>query len=198
MNISVVIGTFGDNHWIELAKRAIASAENQTKPALEVIHCHAENLHEARNQGAKQATGEWIVFLDADDELDEKYIESISEKVEEVGSDLWLIQPATLGVVDGREDPFPTLIPKRNSILDGNWMVIGTAVSRTVFFSVGGFKDFDMYEDWDLWIRCVNFGCKTTVCENAIYRVHVRNDSRNNQSQKLQTNTYNKIRNQYI
>ena len=72
MNISVVIGTFGDNHWIELAKRAIASAENQTKPALEVIHCHAENLYEARNQGAKQATGEWIVFLDADDELDEK------------------------------------------------------------------------------------------------------------------------------
>ena len=162
------------------------------------MHVHADYLHEARNLAANQCKGDWIVFLDADDELDSRYLESMTEKIDSLDSDLWLVQPATLGIVDGREDPYPVVIPSKRSITDGNWMVIGTMVAKSVFTSVGGFAYFEMYEDWDLWIRCMKFGCKTTVCKNAIYKVHVRNDSRNNQSRNIQVSTYNQIRNQYI
>jgi len=198
MNISVAIGTFGDEVWKQTASRAIGSAENQTVSAHDIVHVHADHLHEARNLAADQCRGDWIIFLDADDELDSKYIESMSEKVSSLDSDLWLVQPATLGVVDGREDPNPVVIPPKKSIMEGNWMVIGTMVARSVFSSVGGFGYFEMYEDWDLWIRCIRFGCQPTVCDNAIYRVHVANNSRNNQSRDLQISTYNQIRKQYI
>jgi GT2 family glycosyltransferase len=77
-------------------------------------------------------------------------------------------------------------------------MVIGTAVNRSIFHEVGGFQDFDMYEDWDLWIRCMRFGCESIVQKNAIYRVHVRENSRNNQDRDKQVANYNKIRNQYL
>lgn len=198
MTISVAIGTYGNDHWKQTASRAIDSAQNQTVSAHEIIHIHGSSLHDARNLAASKCTGDWIVFLDADDELDSKYLESMSQKISLLDSDLWLVQPSTLGIVDGREDPHPVVIPSKKSILDGNWMVIGTMVSKSVFTSVGGFSDLQMYEDWDLWIRCIKFGCKTTVCENAIYKVHVRNDSRNNQSRNLQISTYNKIRNKYM
>jgi len=198
MSISIAIATFGDETWKQTASRAISSAENQTIPAQNIVHVHADYLHEARNLAAHQCEGDWIVFLDADDELDSKYLESMTEKISFLDSDLWLVQPSTLGIVDGREDPHPVVIPSKKSILDGNWMVIGTMVSKSVFISVGGFSDFQMYEDWDLWIRCIKFGCKTTVCEDAIYKVHVKNNSRNNQSRNLQISTYNQIRNQYI
>jgi glycosyltransferase involved in cell wall biosynthesis len=196
-NISIIISTFGDEHWKSLAERAYKSAKDQTIKT-EVIVNHGDSLHESRNAGAENASRDWLIFLDADDELDPEYAENMQRSISELDSNKYLIQPATLGVVDGREDPYPVVIPSKLNILDGNWMVIGTAVNREVFMSVGGFQDFDMYEDWDLWIRCVQHGCIPIIQEKSIYRVNVRNESRNNQNRDKQISVYNKIRNQYL
>lgn len=178
--ISVVIATFGDDSWKELAKRAARSVERQSESPSSVHLVHAESLHEARNQGAEEAVGDWLLFLDADDEIDDRYLEFMMVKVNEINNADALIQPATLGVYpNGSTDDSPVVIPAKNNILDGNHMVIGTLVRRDTFLKVGGFKDFPFWEDWELWIRCVKNGSLQVIQDKAIYRVHVNDGGRN-------------------
>ncbi|MBK6580440.1 MAG: glycosyltransferase [Sandaracinaceae bacterium] len=43
----------------------------------DAVHVHGKTLAAARNIGAQAATTEWLVFLDADDELSEGYCDAI-------------------------------------------------------------------------------------------------------------------------
>lgn len=202
-SIAVCVATYGDyRHWAPLATRAMRSADCQTVRPAYVRWVHSLSLHTARNQAAHEAASlraqaDWLCFLDADDELDDRYIETMWDTVRDL-SEPALVQPATLGVyANGREDPEPVLIPPK-PLLDGNFMVIGTLVRYDQFHRVGGFQDFPCYEDWDLWIRCSRDGAKLLSCPEAIYRVHVSDVSRNNCGRDQQVATYNQIRSQYL
>lgn len=198
--ISVVIGSYGDEKWRHLAERAYESVKAQTVPPVSVHLSHADTLHEARNFGASHAAGDHLVFLDADDELDSRYIEAMIESIEgsKGRSDYrtFLHQPATLGIVNGDPDLQAVLIPER-PLDTGNFMVIGTAVSRDLFHQVGGFWDWPMYEDWCLWIRCHKAGAGFAQVPDAIYRVHVNQHSRNQQARNQQVRYFNEIRNRH-
>lgn len=195
-DISVVIGTFGDLEWSKLARqRAVPSVQRQIGRPLEWIHVHGPSLHEARNDAARSAQGDWLIFLDADDELDERYTAEMGAFADRCEGD-WLLQPATLGVFEGREDPVPVVIP-RMRLLDGNYMVIGTMVRRDQFLRLGGFGDWTYAEDWDLWIRCWLDGAQCAPVPNAIYRVHVNPQGRNSQERAEQIRVYNEIRATY-
>src|SRR5690606_41491173 len=78
MSISVVIGTYGDlDEWMPLVRRAAASVRGQAPRDL--VWMHAQSLAEARNKGAMAATGEWLLFLDADDTLAPGYLAHMRE-----------------------------------------------------------------------------------------------------------------------
>jgi glycosyltransferase involved in cell wall biosynthesis len=172
--VSVVVATYGDlTFWGPLAQRAAKSALIQTRDC-EVLLQHGETLAEARNAGAEHANGDWLIFLDADDELDPGYVEAML-----AGSE-GLRQPATLGIVNGRADPEPVIIkPRGKTLLDGNHLVIGTMMPRADFLAVGGFRELWAWEDWDLFIRLWLRGLRDEPIPEAIYRVHVKEGSRN-------------------
>lgn len=194
---SVVIGTYGDDVWKERAEEAMRSVEAQTVPFKDAIHVHGPTLAEARNRGAERVEGDWLVFLDADDMLDSKYIEAMMvAAAKQTGPAL--LQPSTLGVYPGgREDAAPVLIPQR-PLNTGNFMVIGTAIRRDQFERVGGFKDWPMYEDWCLFIRAWQDGAALVPVPDAIYRVTVNENSRNKASRKEQVRFFNLIRAEYF
>lgn len=191
MTTSVVVGTFGDyGVWRAYAERAIASIDRQTVRPLEVLHIHDADLATARNSGAAMANGDWLIFLDADDELDPGYLEAMEKATGDIR------RPATLGVTDGLEDSEACMIP-RKPLLQANFIVIGAMVQRDRFLRVGGFDPaLLVLEDWDLWLRMAIDGAEIVDVPDAIYRVNVRSDSRN-QDQGLHHETYRRIRSKY-
>lgn len=199
VSLSIVCGTYGDDSWVELAQRAVASAEAQTRPPDEIIHVHAGSLHEARNQAIEHATSEWVSVLDADDTLDPGFVEAMARAASGLTGD-HLLQPNTIGVYpDGTEDDAPALIPARKSITEGNWLVIGTAIRREQFLRLGGFQDIPVLEDWLLWGSAVLEGAIPIPVPDAIYRIMVRPDGRNSPTRvKEMRYWYQEIRHQLI
>jgi glycosyltransferase involved in cell wall biosynthesis len=198
--ITVCIGTFGDEQvWSALAHdRAMVSVDRQTLRPDNLIWSHGPDLHSARNDAASRARTEWLCFLDADDELDPHYLEAMTQAITELDMADWLLQPATLGVhPDGHEDADAVLIPPK-PLLDGNFLVIGTLVRRAQFERLGGFCDFPLYEDWDLWLRCFLDGASVHQVPGAIYRVHVNATGRNSADRALQVRIYQQIRNRHL
>jgi GT2 family glycosyltransferase len=186
--ISILIGTYGDpDVWglrAPLPERAVESARNQTVRPTDILRYHGRTLAQARNMLASAATGEWLVFLDGDDELDEHYLEAMAAAVQKHGAGPWLCQPATLGVnPDGSEDETANVIPPRapgpRPLAAGNHLVIGTMIRADQFRRIGGFHDWPVAEDWDLFLRAWIDGAEVLVVADAIYRVHRRPQSRN-------------------
>ncbi len=173
MSISVIIATYGDHEWYELAlKRAhpsIALGDNT-----QVVGCHDAlgTIASARNEGAKDAWGDWLCFLDADDELAPGYVGAMERALEREGADgnqRLLLTPAVSIVRNGRAGPatFFKEVPLRQA----NWLVIGTLVHRDLFWEVGGFPEAEHgLEDWALWSKCVRAGAKIVKVPDAVYR----------------------------
>lgn len=172
-DVTVIIPVYGDvGRWAPLARRAAISAVTQTTPPERVVVATAQDLAAARNGAAEWARTEWLCFLDADDELDMRYVEAM------LAADGDLRQPATLGVVGDREDPYPVVIPAR-PLLEMNFIVIGAFVRTDLFMQVGGFRDLPAWEDWDCWVRCWLAGAHVRAVPEAVYRVHVNPAGRN-------------------
>lgn len=187
---TVVIATYGDRtHWDKVAVAAIDSVAEQSVPAV-LVRVHGQTLAEARNEGARRAKTEWLCFLDADDALDAGYVQQMLD------GDGDIRRPSTLGVYpDGTEDDHPVMI-SRKDLSVANFIVIGAFVRRKLFLSVGGFRDLPCLEDWDLWIRCYLSGAIITDVPEAIYRVGVREGSRN-KDQRTHDQVYGMIKGTY-
>lgn len=178
MDVTICIGTFGDDHWIDLAEqRAIPSAEQFDVP---VIHVHAGTLHEARNQAVAKAATEWVVHLDADDELEPGFVEAMSSGIADLRA------PAVRYIRAGRSRHIwmPKVAGHRHECVggclpEGNWLVVGTAVRRSMVLAVGGWWPEPVYEDWSLWLRCWRAGASVEPVPGAVYAAHVRHGSRN-------------------
>lgn len=195
MDVTVVIATFGEDKWMRLAmERAVPSVPPEVKT---ILSHHPSDLAVARNTGLEEVKTEWVVFLDADDELDDGYFDAMelghadvrgpmARYVEDDGSErLW--QPR----VAGHEHNCVS-----SCLRYGNWLLIGSAVRSQSLCDVGGFRNFEWSEDWDLWIRCWKYGMTFELIHDAIYIAHVSPDSRNRGSatRDAQLLSYNAIR----
>jgi glycosyltransferase involved in cell wall biosynthesis len=175
-SVTVCVCTFGDEGWIALAERAIASAEHQAT----VIHVHADTLANARNTALAQVTTDMVVFLDADDELEPGYITAL------MAGSADLRAPAVRYVRGARSHP--PYVPRvaghdhdcnRECLPYGNYLVVGALARTEIVRAAGGWGDEELYEDWALWLRCYVAGATVESIPTAIYRAHVRADSRN-------------------
>ena len=139
--MTVCIATFGDSAWSALAKRtALPSAQMQAP----VVMVHGESLAQARNAAAAEADTEWLVFLDADDQLAPGYVDGLGS----VG-DLRVPRLFLGGVeVD---------LTNRN-IEHTNPCPVGTAIRKATLADCGGWPEFPAWEDWALFLRASRRG----------------------------------------
>lgn len=185
MDVTVVVATYGDPSWIELAQqRAIPSAAALGVPA---VHHHDDTLHDARNNALDLVDTEWVCYLDADDELEAGYFTHMAEGSADVRA------PSVRYVRNGRADhPWMPQVAGHchrctaDCLVRGNWLVVGSLIRREHVIDLGGWRDFDWSEDWDLWLRAHLGGLSIEGLPAAVYRAHVRPDSRNRGATKAE------------
>lgn len=187
---------------------AVESALNQTVPAHEVITCDDGSTDElgtalvpfreriqlirkenggeasAKNAAARAASGEFVLFLDADDaylpervealgqlamerpDLDilttDAYLESSGEIVRRVYTSGWTFETAN----------------QRRVILQRNFVFGHAAVRRKLFIESGGFDEMISHTtDWDYWIRLVLDGSMVGAVLEPLSLYRVREQS---------------------
>lgn len=182
LRISYLIGTYGSDWWRDLAiERPLNSIQAQRTPVHEVLVRHEPegNLADVRNGLAKEATGEYLCFVDADDELHPGFSTFMAQAPKGYG----LLNPA-VQFVTGRTRKPPRMFKERD-LAKGNYLVIGTVMRADLFFKAGGFDpQWRAYEDWSLMRRIVSLGARILPVPRAVYVAHWRGDGRNNTVEK--------------
>lgn len=124
-----------------------------------VLHQPNAGLPAARNAGAAHATGEHLVFLDADDWVEPAFTRSLHDELARApqASHAYCQERLTdLGnnVIWRVPDWDPILL------LVTNLHPVTCLIRRDRFEAVGGFDETmtEGYEDWDLWLRFASRG----------------------------------------
>jgi glycosyltransferase involved in cell wall biosynthesis len=152
----------------------------QKQEPYEVIVNHEPDgtIASTRNNAAAQATGDFLLFLDGDDELRHGFLHAISRAHR--GGGRVLYTPAVSYVRNGRAAR-PKFWP-RIHLQQGNWLIIGTLVPRVMFEEVGGFRDWPHgLEDWDFFCRLWQAGCEIVPVQRAVYVCYVNPESKHKQ-----------------
>jgi hypothetical protein len=184
---------------------ALDSVFSQTVPAREIVVCddgstddlaaaiapyrsrvtfvRQENAGEgaAKNTGVSQASGDYVVFLDADDTFLPERLEALGElaatrpDLDVLTTDAWLeIDGAVVRRCYEGSWTFE-VEDQRGAILERNFIFGLAAVRRTRFLESGGFDPTVQHgTDWDLWCRMLLDGSRAGLVDEPLARYRLR------------------------
>jgi glycosyltransferase involved in cell wall biosynthesis len=165
----------------------IAIVEAIHDPRLRLIRNDASGVSAARNLGAWNASGDWLVFLDADDRLRPDAVATLlmaakgAPQAVLIYGDYNTIDSAgrTIGrrdLLKGRQKPSGNVLER---LASGNFIVNGgiMLVRADAFRASGGFDLSLRYcEDWHCWCRLAAIGEFAYVPKLVLdYRLHTTN-----------------------
>lgn len=169
----------------------IASSYAGSDSRFKVYRQENNGSSSARNNGLLRAAGEWVLFLDSDDALENEAIECRVKAVMGLG-DLAGLMCAIYGPEKFCGNNLNTLFFIRHyrddlskedllmSLLKRNVFAINTLlISKSAMLREGGFDEsLDRAEDWDMWLRLAVSGVRFifagagSCCGAAIQRAH--------------------------
>ncbi|MEY5039452.1 MAG: hypothetical protein RLZZ48_221 [Actinomycetota bacterium] len=138
----------------------------------------------SRNRALLGSNAEYVAFLDSDDWWNPKKLSTCVSRLDE-GADVvchaeeWRSETSSRVVRYGPQHR----TTYREMLLGGNCLSTSAVVGRTrVFQQVDGFSerpDFITAEDYDLWLRLSNSGCKISLIDEVLgtFRIHAASAS---------------------
>lgn len=189
--VSIIIPCYNQAQWLP---DAVNSATNQTVSCEIIIvndgstdntdevakqfyvdkYIVKENggLSSARNAGIKEATGEWILTLDADDKISPEFVEKCLKYKDEYD----IIGTGQEEFGDSNNKSLFKTNPTLQDFVQNNQINCCSLYRKEIWETIGGY-DEEMrlgYEDWDFWLRATQKGYKVITIPEYLffYRKH--------------------------
>lgn len=157
---------------------AVAQQYKDKLPSLNVVVSKKANLPLQRNLGANVATGEWLVFIDADSVLLPYFFDRITSYISETNSEFfttWFKPDSDLAT-----DSLYTLVGNmfiESSLVFHRPIAPGplSIVARRVYELVDGYDETVSWgEDYDFTKRVTEQGIPFTICRETLYVFSLR------------------------
>lgn len=188
LEIIVVDDSSTDPRTLEVLNRLPVKYRN-----LRVIRTEHRNVSLARNSGFVRSSGQFILFVDGDDMLGEKFLSTTVCALEArpncgvVYTDLKLIGLETGTWVTG-----PALFPQE--IYFDNYLQYCSLIRRSVIETYGGFNhNLFSRADWDFWIKLHMNGVRFLKAPGVYALYRKRGNSMLARSQSKEPYLYNQI-----
>jgi len=158
-------------------------------PRLRVFRTTNQGVARARNFGIGQATGAYILPLDADDRILPEYVARAAAILDaNPGVAFVGCHYRTFGLRQSEYRPAAYRLP---DMLVENVAPVTSLFRRCVWEEVGGYcPELNSIEDWDLWIGMLERGYRGEVVPDILFEYRVRSNS--NLSQIRQPELYQK------
>lgn len=156
----------------------------------------------SRDEGFRLSTGDYILFVDADDCLAENFIEEMKSQIRWKKYDI--VYPHCLlwskwgnsKLENGYFVPPYKLTLK--DMMKQNWVVVTSLMKREVYLKVGGFNpDLVLFEDYEFFLKAFVLGFKFSRA-NCFLKYRQRTLSRNRANEPHKERIYEKIRNEVL
>lgn len=151
----------------------------ETDTRIKFYHTSNNGVSWARNFGVSKSSGEYLLFLDADDTIEQEYLESCVHCLSN--------SPEVLAVYcqwkffgECVETP-KIFYPGYKSQLLKNHIFITAMIRRDKFNEIGGFDESmkSGLEDWEFWIRYLEGGGEVVQLLQQMFNYRIKSGSRN-------------------
>ena len=196
MKFSVVIPLYNKMHYIEKTLRSVLAQTCQdfevvvvddgstdasaqvaaavTSDKIRIISQPNQGVAVARNTGIENARGEFIAFLDADDEWYPDYLETIDGLTREFPGSGFYVTAYDVDLGGGKRK-VSTLLSPETGCLDSYWLTLAkgydfvwtsaTTIRRQELLDAGLFKPGEKIgQDLDMWARVARNNRKVAYC----------------------------------
>lgn len=147
---------------------------------VDLLRLPRAGVSSTRNAGSRHATGDFVLFLDADDLLLPGKLEALGRLARErpdldiLATDLWFEVDGRRRGRFGEANSFPAETDQRRTILE-RCFVAQPAIRRSRLLALGGFDEsLRTGEDWDCVLRLILDGSVAGYDEapRGVYRIH--------------------------
>lgn len=178
LDVTVVVATHGTEEWRSMGDKAQLSAQ-ATGAKVVRVHLDKGTVAEARNAGLAQVTTKYVVFLDADDDLEPDYFNDVRPAADVTVTSIkypYSRQPTIPKVWqhEKKRDKLHAGPCVGACLVDGNWVHVGAICSTEAVRAVGGFREYPVYEDWALFLAMQQNGATFDTHPQSVYSASVR------------------------
>jgi len=131
-------------------------------PRIKILTQSNQGVSAARNKGAKSAAGQWLAFLDADDQWGHDHLAEL-KLIIDTFSEVGAVATSSREVLEGGDSKFLEMTqPGRLRVINyfkeaqkeiGVLNASSIAIRRNVFSALGGFGTYRYGEDLEYWAR---------------------------------------------
>lgn len=161
-------------------RATVALLQGLKRAKTRVVHTDNFGVSAARNRGITEATGDYILPLDADDKIGPEYLE-LAANVLDDRPEVAVVycDRVFFGEREGNS-PLPEYDPK--ALLIDNCIYPAALFRKADWQRVGGYSEKMVYgwEDWEFWISISELGKQVVKIPVPLFYYRVRSSSRDN------------------
>jgi glycosyltransferase involved in cell wall biosynthesis len=219
MKVSVIIPCYNDGHFLADAinsvlqytddeveiiivndgssdKETLAILKSYSDSDIKVLSHSNKGLAYSRNTGVKEAKGQYILPLDADNKIKPEYIKKAVEQLDANTCDIVYANPTLFGEKIAERE-FYSQEFDGPLLLTRNYIDACAIYRKSIWEKTGGYDEhmpFQGNEDWDFWVNCYMSGFCFRYINEELFYYRVSNNSMISNIRKKE----NEINNNYI